>query len=205
MGNKLQTEVTVRAITSNQEVVDRCRTTVWKDSLGHEPSSQFMDNIYFSEHSPIRDKIFVIELRGVPSWVSVHLVRHSQGVTPYVSSQRDDRHSNDISRDQMPQGALVNMDMTLNAQAFINISRKRLCYMASKETRELWEKVVEELAKVDAELAKNCVPNCVYRGGICPEGKSGCKFNQSSKFKEELNKYLEGHSENTYYNKDIDK
>ena len=196
-------EVKIRAITSNQEVVDRCRVTVWKDSLGHEPSKTFMNNIYFSEHSPIRDKMFVIELRGIPYWLSVHLVRHSQGVTPYVSSQRDDRHDNPIPREQLPQGELVNMDMTLNAQAMINISRKRLCRMASKETREVWEQVIKELYKIDEELAKNCVPNCVYRGGICPEGKNGCKFNQTEVFKQELIGYLFGHSDNTYYKGDL--
>lgn len=192
-------QVNVRAITTNQEVVDRCRVTVWKDSLGHNPSDKFMDDIYFSEHSPIRDKIFVVSLRDIPYWISVHLVRHSEGVTPYVSSQRDDRHNNAIPREEMPQGALVNMDMTVNAQAMINISRKRLCRMASKETMEIWKQVVKELEKVDEELAKNCVPNCVYRGGICPEGKNGCKYNQTECFKQELLGYLFGHSDNTYY------
>ena len=192
-------EVRVRAITSNQEVVDRCRVTVWKQSLGHEPSDKFMDNIYFSEHSPIRDRMFVVEIKGVKSWVATHFVRHSIGVTPYVSSQRDDRHDNPISRDNMPQSALVNMDLTLNAQAMINVSRKRLCHMASNETREVWKEVIKQLSKIDKQLAKNCVPNCIYRGGICPEGKEGCKFNQSKKFKEMLRKYLEEHSDNTYY------
>lgn len=193
-------EVKVRAITSNQEVVDRCRVTVWKDSLGHEPSKQFMDNIYFSEHSPIRDKMFVIEIRGIKSWVATHFVRHSVGFTPYVSSQRDDRHENPISRDDMPQSALVNMDMTLNAQAFINVSRKRLCRMASKETREVWTEVVKQLSLVDGELAKNCVPNCVYRGGICPELGKGCGYIKSRKFKDDLKKYLKGHDDSYFLN-----
>jgi thymidylate synthase ThyX len=42
----------------------------------------------------------------------------------------------DVPRDELPQGSLNDMDMTCNAQAFINISRKRLCSRASKETRE---------------------------------------------------------------------
>ena len=195
-------EVTVRSITANQEVVDRCRVTVWKDSLGHDPSEKFMNNIYFSEHSPIRDKMFVIELRSIPYWVSVHLVRHSQGVTPYVTSQRDDRHDNPIPREQLRQGELVNMDMTLNAQAMINISRKRLCRMASKETRDVWIAVIEKLKEVDPQLAKNCVCNCVYRGGICPEGKNSCRYNQTDMFKRELLTYLDEH-ENAYYSGSI--
>ena len=186
-------EITVRAITSNQEVVDRCRTTVWKDTLGHDPSDKFMDNIYFSEHSPIRDKMFVIEIRGIKSWVATHLCRHSVGYTPYISTQRDDRIDHTISRDEAPQGTLVNMDITLNAQAMINVSRKRLCGMCSPETRQVWKRVIEELKEVDPQLAKNCVPNCVYRGGICPEGKNRCKYNESKAFNTALADYLEGH------------
>ena len=64
----------------------------------------------------------------------------------------------------MPQGTLVDMDIVLNAQSFIDVSRKRLCGMASYETREAWKKVIEALRKVDPNLADCCVPNCVYRG-----------------------------------------
>lgn len=191
-------EIKVRAVTSNQEVVDRCRVTVWKDSLGKDPSEKFMDDIYFSEHSPIRDKWFVVELIGIPYWVSTHFVRHSVGYTPYVSTQRDDRINLGRPRDEVPQGNLVNMNITLNAQAFINVSRKRLCYMASKETREIWEEVIEKLSLVDKQLSKNCVKNCVYRGGICPEGKASCGYNKGKLFIKELKEYVEGH-ESCYY------
>ena len=37
-----------------QEVVDDCRTTVGKDSLGKEPSKKFKREVLISEHSPIR-------------------------------------------------------------------------------------------------------------------------------------------------------
>ena len=37
-----------------QEVVDDCRATVGKESLGKEPSSEFKRSILISEHSPIR-------------------------------------------------------------------------------------------------------------------------------------------------------
>lgn len=191
-------KVTVRAITSNQEVVDRCRVTVWKESLGKDPSEKFMDDIYFSEHSPIRDKWFVVEVRGVPYWVSTHFVRHSIGYTPYVSTQREDRIMALRPRGEEPQGNLVNIDITLNAQASINVSRKRLCNMSSKETREVWLEIIKAFKEIDPELAKNCVKNCVYRGGICPEGKCSCKYNQTKAFKDELKNYIQGH-ENSYY------
>jgi hypothetical protein len=165
-------EITVRAITENKEVLNRCRVTVWKDGLEKEPSVQFMEDIYKSEHSPIRDKWFVIEIRGIRSWVATHFVRHSIGYTPYVSTQRDDRLEFEGDRDDRRQGELVNMDITLNAQAFINVSRKRYCGQAHPKAQVVWNNVCKELKKIDEPLFNNCVPECVYRG-FCPE-KNPC-------------------------------
>lgn len=66
---------------------------------------------------------------------------------------------------------LVNLQLSLNAQEIINISKLRLCNKASKETREIWYKVIDELAQIEPYLASACVPQCVYRG-FCPEPKS---------------------------------
>lgn len=161
-------EVTVRAITETKEILNRCRVTVWKDALEKQPTETFLDNIYKSEHSPIRDRMFVIEIRGIKSWVATHFVRHHIGCTPYVSTQRDDRIDYSGNRDDRRQGELVNMDLTLNAQAFINISRKRLCGMAHTEAQKVWNRVIKALREIDPQLAKNCVPECIYRG-FCPE------------------------------------
>lgn len=163
-------EITVREITNNEEVLRRCRTTVWKDGDSKTPSNKFMDDIYMSEHSPIRDKWFVIEIKGLKSWLATHFVRHNVGYTPYVSTQRDDRLDSDVPRDDRKQGELVNMDITLNAQAFINVSNKRLCGQAHVEAQLLWGKVLVELAKVDKSLWRVCVPTCVSKG-FCPELK----------------------------------
>ena len=81
------------------------------------------------------------------------------------------------------------MDMTCNAQAFINISRKRLCYgCASKETREAWELVIEYLREVDPILAEKCVPECLYRG-FCPEKKRCCGYVNTEAYKKRLEEY----------------
>jgi len=161
-------EITVRELTQNQEVLNRCRTTVWKDGLDKEPSVTFMEDIYKSEHSPIRDKWFSVEIRGIPYWLSTHFVRHSIGYTPYVSTQRDDRIDYAGSRDDRKQGELVNMDITLNAQAFINVSKKRICGQAHPEAQAVWIAILNELKKVDEPLCNNCVPECVY-SGFCRE------------------------------------
>ena len=92
-------------------------------------------------------------------------------------------------RDYMFQGEGNDMDMTCNAQAFINISRKRLCIgCASTETREAWELVIEYLKEVDPILASKCVPECIYRG-FCPETDRCCGYCGTKKYRDRLMEY----------------
>ena len=83
---------------------------------------------------------------------------------------------------------MVNMDIKANAQALINVSRFRLCYQASPETRSCMEDLKLHIAEVEPQIADVMVPNCVYRCG-CPEF-SQCgffkKFCDSVEDKEEL-------------------
>lgn len=121
-------------------------------------------------------------------WVTTHLVRHHEGCEKFVHSQRADRRELPVPRNELPQGALNDMDMTANAQAIINISRKRLCSCASKETREAWQQVVEAIRNIDPVLADKCVPECLYRG-FCPEFMSPCGYSKTKKFEIDLQKY----------------
>ena len=84
--------------------------------------------------------------------------------------------------------APTNMGLKLNAEEIINISKVRLCSKASAETREVWRAVVDEIRKIDPDLANHCQPTCVFRGGICPEPKS-CSFNKTELFKKQLDNY----------------
>lgn len=160
--------ITIKELTEDKEILNACRLTVWKEPIDKQPTKVFLDNIYMSEHSPIRDKMFSIEIKNIKSWVATHFVRHHVGVTPYISTQRDDRVAYEGSRDDKKQGELVNMRLTINAQSIIDVSRKRLCGKSHKETREIWRKVINELKAISPELTSKCVPNCVYRG-FCPE------------------------------------
>ena len=110
-------------------------------------------------------------------------------MTHFVQSQRDDRNvDRDVSRDDLPQSALVKHDIVLNAESIINISRRRLCAQASPETREAWSAVVAKLREIgEKELADACVPECVYRG-FCPEFKS-CGLAYSSRFQSLVDHY----------------
>lgn len=169
-GNQMRCEL-IGTYGSWREVADAARGTVgMEDGIG-EPSSKWKKQILLAEHSPIR--ILQVSARWIdlPSWVSVHFVRHKIGIEHWVKSQREDKTG--IARHSLPQDALVTHRFLINAQAIINISRKRLCTKAAFETREAWKLFIAELQNMP-ELYSACVPECVYRG-FCPEFKS-CKY-----------------------------
>ena len=178
MNNEMRVEV-IDYFDRWQDVKNACMNTIGKEA-GRYPTSDWKNKILLAEHSPIRLIELTICMYNIPYWVSVHLTRHKIGVEHFVSTQRTDRTG--VKRDELPQGALVNHTMRINAQALINISRKRLCYQASPETRKLWSMVVAEVSKYEPELATVCVPNCLYRG-FCPEMKPCGRFtDETAKF-----------------------
>ena len=148
--------------TSWKRVLNAARRTIGKEPISTEPSDAWKAKILLAEHSPIRLLEYDFGLKNIRQWVTAHLVRHHEGCEKFVHSQRQDRRKLDCKRDDLPQGSKNDMDMTCNAQALINISRKRLCNCASKETRQAWSKVLDELAKIDPVLASKCVPVCIY-------------------------------------------
>lgn len=153
-----------------QEVVDDCRVTVGKDALGKEPSRKFKREILISEHSPIRSISIKWKWANIPSWVATHFSRHKWEC--FIKTQRTDRTGTD--RNKMPQDAPVIMSGDANIQHLIDTARKRLCRMASRETRKYMEDLKKAIHEVQPEIADVLVPNCVYRCG-CPE-PNGCKW-----------------------------
>ena len=170
---------------SYRDVADAARTTIGLEEGNKEVSDNYMLRMYRAEHSPIRLREFKIVIENCPSWVATHFVRHHIGVEKFVSTQRTDRTG--VDRNKLPQDSPVRLQMNCNAQAMINISRKRLCNQASKETRMIWKKVLEELRKIDKPLYDSCVSECIYRGH-CPEYK-GCGYNKTTNFDIELSIY----------------
>lgn len=178
--------ITLRNYKDNwQDVKNATMNTIGKDK-GAYPSSDWKRRLLLSEHSPIRKLHIGWKWSDLKYWVSVHLVRHKYGIEHFVSTQRTDRTG--ISRDEMPQNSLVNHECEANAQALINISRKRLCHCASLETRQAWQQVKNEIALVEPELASVMVKECVYRNGLCPEMFT-CGYNKTKLFEEELKEY----------------
>jgi len=140
------------------------------------------------EHSPIRQLFIKCKWYELKSWVSVHFVRHKIGIEHWVRTQREDRTGED--RNQLFQSNTVEHEFLANAQAMINISRKRLCSQASKETREAWQAVLYSIAEEQPELFSACVPDCIYRGW-CYEFKS-CGYHKTAQFQLRLADYRSG-------------
>lgn len=170
---------------SYEQVANRCRTTVSKGELGKEPTEKFKRKILMAEHSPIRSLTYCFKITDLKSWVATHLVRHHIGVEKWVSTQRTDRTG--VNRDLEPQSAKVMMELEANAQALINMARKRLCTQASAETRAVMEAMKEEVSKKDPYLADCMVKECVYRG-FCTEMWS-CGYTKTKAFENEVEKY----------------
>lgn len=134
---------------------------------GMVPSQMTLEKIYRCEHSPIRTQQFWVELRGIPTFVSVHLVRHKIGLDHFVESNRDDRGG--AGDDVVTRDSPVNHGMYVNAQALIAMGLKRLCYASHPKTVAIYMKLKKAMRKVDPALSDAMVPACVYRNGFCPE------------------------------------
>lgn len=179
-------EVTVTNETGWKRALNAARRTFGKKALDKEPSEEFKLTSLIAEHSQIKLVEYLISFKALRQWVGVHILRH-MFVLPFIHTQRGDRRELDVPRDELPQGSLNDQDFVMNAQTLINVSRKRLCACASKETREAWNAVKDEIAKTEPNMAAVMVPNCIYRG-FCPE-KDSCGFWKTEKFKKELNDY----------------
>ena len=177
-------------VTSWKRVLNAARRTIGKKPIDKEPSNSWKAKLLLAEHSPIRLLEFDWTWGEIQQWVTTHLVRHHEGCEKFVHTQRVDRNPEleGLSRDELPQGLLNDMDMTANAQALINISRKRLCSCASKETREAWKQVKEAIREVDPIMADKMVPECIYRG-FCPEFINPCGYANTKKYQDDLTNY----------------
>ena len=156
-----------------EEVVNDCRATVAKKELGKEPSVAFKKAILISEHDPIRDIEIKFRWRSIKYWIAMHWKTHIW--RSRTNTQRNDRQV-EYDRNEAPQGSPVDFIGDPNVQHLIDTWRKRLCMMASPETRAYAEDLKVTLRKVEPEISDVLVPNCVYRCG-CPE-QTECRFFQ---------------------------
>ena len=161
-------EIIIKKLTDISIVQRACEMTMKENKL----SKITLKKIYQCEHSPIRTLIFWIEMLKIPTFVSVHFVRHNIGVTHFVESNREDLGGDGIANRLTP----VNHGMFINAQELINMARKRLCSKTHKETRKVMEAIKKEMENIDPDLSNFMVVECEYRNGYCPELKSCGRF-----------------------------
>ena len=155
-------EITVIKYTDEELLRDACSETIDAES------KISLDKIYRCMHSPIRTQMFKVRMKGIKTFVSVHFVRHSIGVVHYVKSNREDRGGNGTEDRHSP----VNHTMWINAEALINMSRKRLCFQAHIETVNVMKLIKEAIKITDPALYPYLVPECHFRNGHCPELRS---------------------------------
>ena len=180
-------KIEVTRVTSWADVLNAARFTQRKPPISGEPSVKWKKKIIKAEHSPLRCLMFNIDFYDIPNYVMVHLVRHVHA-QPFVSTSRPDIDGNQIPRDEQKKSDPCNMRLFLNAEEIINISRKRLCNKAEFTTRHVWREAINELWKIEPELANACIPNCFYRG-FCPEIKS-CGLTDTDLFQLKVNDYI---------------
>lgn len=118
----------------------------------------------------MRTQIFWIEMREIPSFVSVHFVRHKIGVEHYVKSLRDDRGGDGTEGRNSP----VNHGMLCNAEALMAMAHKRLCAHAHEKTIDVMVEIAKAVKSIDPDLFEHLVPDCLYLKK-CWERDSSCK------------------------------
>jgi len=180
-----------------REVANSANTTINKEEGIKEPSSNWKRRMLLCEHSIIRQILIKAKWYKLKYYISVHFSRHFIGILHYVRSQRTDRVNvvkDNITKtiliDNLLQSAPVEHEIEANAQAIINISKKRLCSQALPETREAWKVLLESFKDEQPELYNVCVPDCIYRGW-CYEFKS-CGFHKTEEYKRKLKDYRDG-------------
>jgi hypothetical protein len=114
---------------------------------------------------------------------------------PYITLNRANSREEISNRiavlpETFDRDAPTDLAFICNAEFIINTSHKRLCTQASAATRYVWQKIVAQLYDIDPDLYDHCVPQCIYRGGICPEPHS-CGYNKSAIGAPKLKHYVQ--------------
>lgn len=193
----MESKITVRKLTDVGILRMANSYTSGRESLMN------LKTAYRLMHSPVRTQMFLVEMQRIPLFVASQLVRSKVGVEWWMRTRRTDRGAESF-KDVCEELALNLYDRgddpvteildwpnrfdryaptdlmgLLNAEAIINMSHKRLCSKASKETREVWEEVCNQIRLCDPDLYPHLVRPCVAMG-VCRE--KCCGFIRSQLF-----------------------
>lgn len=147
-------------------------------------SNMTLFQCYRAMHSNARTQLFWIRMYDIPLSVASHLVRHVHA-QPFQRSKRPDRDPDAVD---LGRKTPTDLGLLLNAEEIVNISRARLCHAASAETRDVWERVRVEVAKVDPDLFLHMMRPCVA-SGLCREPRP-CGFMSSDAYRKQRDLYL---------------
>ena len=184
--------------TPQKEDWERCKifalNTMGKNYTGSEVIEEWKDKMLKAKHSPIRTLMFSIRMT-VPSYVSVHFVRHKIGIEHFVQSQRNDRQTN-YDRELAPQNMMVSHIMDVNAVQLMFMANRRLCGMADPTTRYVMGLICRGIEETNPEFKGHFKPMCEHLHE-CPEFKT-CGYwdkikNDTISRKELLKRYDEVH------------
>ena len=108
--------------------------------------------------------------RSVAMQLETHKKKHRFYM--WMGTARKDRA--DAIKGEYSREQLVPFAMVFTARAIKEISHYRMCQKAEKPTRIFMNFLQLKLSAVDMELAKEMMPMCAYRNGLCTELNS-CK------------------------------
>lgn len=123
----------------------------------------------------ITTKLCAIDAQQSPDMIA-HIIQDCAGEIDWLAENAD-------------RNTRVNLSLLVNAQSLIDMAKLRLCACAHVETRAVFNKIKQEIAKIDPSLASMMVRKCVYRGGLCGEMRC-CGFNSTPAFQIEIAGYL---------------
>lgn len=113
---------------------------------------------------------FCLAPRSVAAQLRTHEKKH--GMYFWMGTGREDRP--DAIPGEYSRKQIVPFVLKLTARAIKEISHYRMCMKAEQPTREFMKLFKDKLEEIEPELAKQMMPMCQFRGGICTELNS-CK------------------------------
>lgn len=118
--------------------------------------------------------VFAKAPRSVAMQLRTHEKKH--GMYFWMGTGRKDR------KDRIPglysREQIVPFVMKLTARAIKEISHYRMCGKAEMPTRKFMQLFKDKLCEVEPELAKEMMPMCQFRNGICTEFNC-CHYNKT--------------------------
>lgn len=182
-------------------IKNECRQTVNMGDSTKEPNDEWKKKLLICRHSPLRIGTVLFHFEDIPYYVMGHLVRHVHAV-PFVGTSREDRTG--VPREERRQTDLVNFDMYMNIEELMNISERRICMCADKETIKVWRAALMAVKELDENIYWSNVPQCVAHGG-CIEPFSNCNFYDKLMIGSSIDEQQDVFKRYDIYNKYVDR